>query len=172
MCYEEGVVDINILVGDDNFGVEKSPKKNENWYATKRRERNHREVLGRGLGVGLWFHPFLGKWRVFFIHPLWGMRTKLILLNIHPRILIYKPYIIFTKNNGPYFILIYLTCNGIVYFSWTLRYLKFLCQTNLILPKLCRTSFFKCTMVPPPLPPWPTWCAGPWTWVTRLPYAH
>ena len=37
----------------------------------------------------------------YFIHPSWGMHTKLILLNIHPRIFIFSPYIIFTKNNGP-----------------------------------------------------------------------
>jgi hypothetical protein len=29
VCYEEEVVEMNILVGDDNVGVEKSPKKNE-----------------------------------------------------------------------------------------------------------------------------------------------
>ena len=30
------------------------------------------------------------------------MRTILILLNIHSRILIFNPYIIFTKRKGPY----------------------------------------------------------------------
>jgi hypothetical protein len=29
MCYEEAVVEVNIYVGDDDIGVEKSPKKNE-----------------------------------------------------------------------------------------------------------------------------------------------
>ena len=26
MCYEEAVVEVNIIVGDDDVGVEKSPK--------------------------------------------------------------------------------------------------------------------------------------------------
>jgi hypothetical protein len=29
MCYEDAVVEMNILVGDDDVKVEKSPKKNE-----------------------------------------------------------------------------------------------------------------------------------------------
>jgi hypothetical protein len=29
VCYEEAMVEMNIHVGDDDVGVEKSPKKNE-----------------------------------------------------------------------------------------------------------------------------------------------
>jgi hypothetical protein len=29
VCYEDAVVEMNKLVGDDDVGVEKSPKKNE-----------------------------------------------------------------------------------------------------------------------------------------------
>ena len=32
------------------------------------------------------------------------MRTKSILLKLHPKILILSPYVIFTKRNSPYFI--------------------------------------------------------------------
>ena len=82
------------------------------------------------------------------------MHTKLILLNTHPNILIFSPYITFTKRNGPYSISIYLICNGILFFWWTLNYLelfyKFLCQKNLILPILSCTSFLKYTKWPPP----------------------
>jgi hypothetical protein len=53
MCYEEVVLEMNILVEDDDVEVEKSPKNYENGEATKEREKSHREVSGRELGVGL-----------------------------------------------------------------------------------------------------------------------
>jgi hypothetical protein len=64
VCYEEAVVEMNIHVGDDDVGVEKSPKK---WEATRkmknerppREEREAQEVSGRELGLGLQFHPSL-----------------------------------------------------------------------------------------------------------------
>ena len=122
------------------------------WKWTYLLERNHQEVLGRELGWGLQFHPFFGKQWVIFHHPSWGMLTKLILLNIHPRILIFDPYNIFTKLNGPY---LYLsislemglsTFNGpfVIWISFII-----LCQTSLILPILCRMPFLKCTKWPP-----------------------
>ena len=49
------------------------------------------------------FNPILGKQWAIFIHPSWGMRTKLILLNIHPMIHILNAYIIFTKKKWPTF---------------------------------------------------------------------
>jgi hypothetical protein len=35
VCYEEAVMEMNIHVGDDNVGVEKSLKKNKKGEATK-----------------------------------------------------------------------------------------------------------------------------------------
>ena len=69
-----------------------------------------------GLGHKSYIVCYITKFRAndepIFIRYLWGMHTKLILLNIHPRILIFGPYIIFTKNNWPTFY-IYLS-----YMSW------------------------------------------------------
>ena len=101
------------------------PQEKWKWEATERRERSHWEVSGRELGLGLQFHPFLGEQWIICIHPPWAMRTKLIILNIHPRILIFSPILFLLNGNGPYFIPIYLTCNGIIYFQWTLHYLEF-----------------------------------------------
>ena len=57
MCYEEAVMEMNIHVGDDDVGVEKSPK-NER-PPTKGREA--RELLGRELGLDLHFLSFSSK---------------------------------------------------------------------------------------------------------------
>ena len=177
MCYEEAVVDINILVGDDNFGVEKSPKKNENWYATKRRERNRREVLGRGLGVGLWFHPLLGKWRVFF-HPslvrhaykinwfcwtyILGSLFTTLLLFLQKRMahILYLPILLVMRLftfHGPFII-----------WNYFINFMSNKFNPPYIMPHFV----FQMHYGAPLLPPWPTCCVGPWTWVTRLPYAH
>ena len=43
------------------------------------------------------FHSFLGKWWAIFIHPSWHMLTKLILLNIYPRI-VFSTSILFLRK--------------------------------------------------------------------------
>jgi hypothetical protein len=60
VCYEEAVLEVNIHVGDDDVGVEKSLKKNEKWQATTRRKRSHRKLSGREVGLGWHFHPIFG----------------------------------------------------------------------------------------------------------------
>ena len=58
ICAIEVVVKMDIHVGDNDVGVEKSLKKDEKSKATKRRERSHGEVSGRELGLSLQFHSF------------------------------------------------------------------------------------------------------------------
>jgi hypothetical protein len=67
-----------------------------------RGEKPLREV-GHRVRVRLTISSIFGWMMSISIHPSWGMRTQLILLNIHPKILIFSPYIIFTKREWPIF---------------------------------------------------------------------
>jgi hypothetical protein len=84
VCFEDAVVEMNMRIGDDDVGVEKSLKKNEKRKATKKKGKK----------------PPMSH---FSSIPHAPCIQKSILLDIHPRILIFSPYIIFTKKEWPIF---------------------------------------------------------------------
>ena len=57
MCYEEAVVEINIHVGDDDVGVEKSTKKNEKWKMRGHQKKG--EEPSRGVGKRVMVRPII-----------------------------------------------------------------------------------------------------------------
>jgi hypothetical protein len=79
VCYEDAVVEMNMHIGDDDVGVEKSMKKSEKRKATKKKGEK----------------PPMSH---FSSIPHAPCIQKLILLDIHPRIMISNPCIIFTKK--------------------------------------------------------------------------
>jgi hypothetical protein len=110
---------------DQNVVHKRAPYNRVEEFQKWRGEKPPREV-GHRIRVRLTI-SFIFGWMMsnFSSIPREAMRTQLILLNIHPKILIFSPYIFLLKGNGPYFIPIYFTCNGIMYFNWTLHYLEF-----------------------------------------------
>jgi hypothetical protein len=53
VCYKKTVVEINIHGGDDNVGVEKSPKKNEKMKGHQEKEEKPPKGVGKRVRVTL-----------------------------------------------------------------------------------------------------------------------